>query len=346
MLHLRQHSDIAAIQIVDPLEEAPPVAARYGVTAGGTPGILDTRSTLARRAYEDYFSRHHQSVAAIMRGRAIPLLRLSTGDDVADRVAKTFCRECHALTYQQTRGMNPNPQQVLQLRDIHLPGEPAFWPPAPGWWLVAAVLVIVLVWTIIVAMRRYRIHRQRQRVLAALAGLEHELATDRTPYALARMSVLLRRLALMRFPRQQVAALTGNAWLRFLDESGGNGRFADGPGRVLASGPYQRSLPSDLDATGLVALVREWVGKNTGSADVNIEFAWPWMLAALPLPLLAPVAACRDRGGSASTALPVFQRAARDAWNQSKPTLSRAPWHCRAGLAAAGRGGGASAERG
>ena len=161
--------------------------------------------------------------------------------------------------------MNPNPQQLLQLRDIHLPGPPAFWPPAPGWWLVAAVLIALLAWVTTVALRRYRIRRQRRRVLAALASLEHKLANERTPDALAQLSALLRRLALMRFPRRHVAALTGKAWLRFLDESGGNGRFAEGPGRVLATGPYQRSLPPDLDAARLVALLREWVARNTGA---------------------------------------------------------------------------------
>ena len=158
--------------------------------------------------------------------------------------------------------MNPNPQQAFQLRDIHLPGAPAFWPPAPGWWLAAAALLALLAWLTVVALRRYHIRRRRRRMLCALASVEHALAGESTPDALAQVSVLLRRLALMRFPRQQVASLTGNAWLRFLDESGGNGRFTEGPGRVLAAGPYQRSLPSDLDAAGLVVLVREWVNKN------------------------------------------------------------------------------------
>ncbi len=161
--------------------------------------------------------------------------------------------------------MNPNPQPALQLRDIHLPGAPAFWPPAPGWWLLAAILLALLVWGTLAALRRYRIRRQRQRVLSALASLEHQLARERTPDALAYMSVLLRRLALMRFPRRHVAALTGNAWLRFIDESGGNGQFTQGPGRVLATAPYQRSLPSDLDAARLVALLREWVARNAGA---------------------------------------------------------------------------------
>lgn len=90
LLHLRQHSDVAAIQIVDPLEEAPPIAARYGVEASGALGILDVRSTTARRAYDDYFRRHHQTVAAVMRACAIPLLRLSTDDDVAAGLRRHF----------------------------------------------------------------------------------------------------------------------------------------------------------------------------------------------------------------------------------------------------------------
>ena len=160
--------------------------------------------------------------------------------------------------------MNPNGQSALQLRDIHLPGPPGFWPPAPGWWLVGAVLIALLAWGVVIGVRRYRSHLQRQRIFTTLSVLEQELASEHTPEGLARISMLLRRLALMRFPRQQVAALTGTAWLRFLDASGGNGRFTTGPGRVLGTGPYQRTVQPDLDTTGLVALVRDWVRKNTG----------------------------------------------------------------------------------
>jgi uncharacterized protein (DUF58 family) len=82
LLRMRQHCDVVAIQIVDPLEQAPPPPGRYAVAAGDRQGILDTRATAARKAYQDYFSHHHQSVAAMMGRYAIPLLRLSTADDV------------------------------------------------------------------------------------------------------------------------------------------------------------------------------------------------------------------------------------------------------------------------
>lgn len=160
--------------------------------------------------------------------------------------------------------MMADAQSTLQLRDIHLPAEPGWWPPAPGWWLLGALIIAAVIFVAIFAVKHYRAGRQRRRILSMLAQLETDMARN-SPDALARISSMLRRIALTRFPRTKVAALTGEAWLRFLDESGGNGRFRKGPGRVLASGPYQRSVVADVDVAALSALVHEWVTKNAGA---------------------------------------------------------------------------------
>lgn len=82
---LRQLGDVVALQVVDPLELAPPQAARYGVLAGGRSAVLDLRPAATRRAYQQYFDAHHAQVAATMRRHAIALLRLATDTDtVAD----------------------------------------------------------------------------------------------------------------------------------------------------------------------------------------------------------------------------------------------------------------------
>lgn len=159
--------------------------------------------------------------------------------------------------------MNPANQAALQLRDIHLPADPGWWPPAPGWWVLAVLLLALLAWTARSALRHYRLHRQRQRLLTMLDTLTRRPSDDATPQAIAEISTLLRRLALMRYPHQRVAALTGAEWLRFLDESGGNDRFSHGPGQILATGPYQPTLPADVDFTALSTLVRDWIKKNT-----------------------------------------------------------------------------------
>lgn len=154
--------------------------------------------------------------------------------------------------------------QALQLRDIHLPDAPAIWPLAPGWWLLAGVLLVLLAWASVVGWHHYRSRRERMQVLDELDRITAGLARERSPVVLAKLSTLLRQLALLRFSRTRVAGLTGDAWLRFLDESGHTTGFCAGPGRMLVTGPYQRELPEDVDVQGLVLLVRQWIDRNTG----------------------------------------------------------------------------------
>ena len=83
LLRLRQHNDVVAIQIVDPLEQSPPPSDVYGVSDGEHNGILDTRNRGQLVSYTQWCSDHHDSVAQAMRKRAIPLLHISTTDDAA-----------------------------------------------------------------------------------------------------------------------------------------------------------------------------------------------------------------------------------------------------------------------
>jgi len=92
--HLRrlsQHNDLLAIQIVDPLELTPPPANRYRVTNGvGQSGVLDTRSKKGLQSYQDFFAKHHQQVHELMRRQQIPLIQISTADDVTLSLQKYF----------------------------------------------------------------------------------------------------------------------------------------------------------------------------------------------------------------------------------------------------------------
>ena len=158
--------------------------------------------------------------------------------------------------------MNPVQPSALQLRDIHTPGVPEFWPPAPGWWLLAVAAIILLVWLGIKLRHYLRFRRQRNQVLQMLDELAGRFDSAQAPEWLSELSILLRRVALTRFPRRQVASLHGRDWLHFLDQTGGNGRFSDGPGQVIASGPYQRE--SRIEPGALISLARDWIRKNAG----------------------------------------------------------------------------------
>ena len=160
--------------------------------------------------------------------------------------------------------MNPNDQTILQLRDIHLPPPPGWWPPAPGWWIVSALLLILFTWLSRVILHRYHQHRQCQRLLTRLDTLLPPNG-NLTPQDLIGVSTLLRRLALMHYPRRRVAALTGEDWLRFLDETGATDQFTRGPGRILASDPYRPMLTGNVNYTALNTLLRNWIKRNSKS---------------------------------------------------------------------------------
>ena len=150
----------------------------------------------------------------------------------------------------------PGPAE-LDLRDIHLPADPAFWPPAPGWWLASGLILFLLILLMAQGLKVWRRQRRRQRLLKELQTLS---ALGAGPELAARVSELLKRVALSGFERQEVAGLSGEAWLAFLDRTGGDGRFSRGLGRVLADGPYLAK--TQFDAKGLVALAGDWMRRN------------------------------------------------------------------------------------
>ena len=155
--------------------------------------------------------------------------------------------------------MTPDP--LAALRDYHLPDPPGWWPPAPGWWVLIAVGLLAALLFAVWMRRRRRCLAAARQARAELAALDRQFALDRdSGVYLREISKLLRRYAIRAFPQHQVAALTGEDWLRFLDHHGGGKAFTAGPGRLLLDAPYRPAVDEGLDA--LVALVRAWVERN------------------------------------------------------------------------------------
>ena len=150
-----------------------------------------------------------------------------------------------------------DPEQI-PLRDLHLPEAVGWWPPAPGWWLLFAVLLAAAVYGLVQAWRAYRRNAPRRVALAELARLQQAWQADRDVIALGvRLSPLLRRAMLAYAPRPEIAGLTGDAWLEWLDRGLNDRPFSAGPGRLLAELPYRRPVDLfDVDAPRLIETVR------------------------------------------------------------------------------------------
>ena len=147
---------------------------------------------------------------------------------------------------------------VAGLIDIPLPQEVSLWPET---W-ASRIAVVVLLVTAVVAIWRFisyrRANRYRREALAELTRITS--APDTAPNELAaQLSLLVRRTALAAFPRQQIAPLSGAAWLAFLDQSSGGTEFSRGAGRWLVSAPYAKTEPNDSQRPELIELTRRWI---------------------------------------------------------------------------------------
>lgn len=139
--------------------------------------------------------------------------------------------------------MGPTP--TLPLKAMHAGVAPAWWPPAPGWWWLLALALLVLISVTCVCWLR----RRRLNTLAWY--FDHEVLQATTPTAqVAAISELLRRAARAIDP--QADRLLGDDWLRFLDQGMPAPVFLQGAGALLADGAYRR----EVDAESVAALQR------------------------------------------------------------------------------------------
>jgi len=142
------------------------------------------------------------------------------------------------------------------LRDIHPPPDVPFWPPAPGWIGLAALLVLVL---LVLAVREWRFRR----TLAYQALREFDARAGSAPAGDARAlaaaaSGVMKRLAQAGEGKAMVQ--TGDDWAAYL--CAGKAGFDAETAAFLALAPY---LPPDagtappIDPARLSSAVRRWI---------------------------------------------------------------------------------------
>lgn len=143
------------------------------------------------------------------------------------------------------------PQTLEGLADIVVPEPVSLMPQTVGW-IVLGVIVIALLATVAVrAWRRLRRNAYRREALALV---------ESTP--LIALPALVKRVALAAAPRTEVASLTGDAWLTFLDRTYGGDGFTNGPGRLLATVSFSPAPDDQRSSADLRNLVAIWIRKH------------------------------------------------------------------------------------
>ncbi|WP_170514314.1 DUF4381 domain-containing protein [Ruegeria atlantica] len=141
-------------------------------------------------------------------------------------------------------------KSLVELLDMLVPApvpEPIPMTPQTWGWLALAVVVVAV---IVVGLPLFRGHQRSNAYRrAALADLQ---AANDDP---AKVAEILRRTALVAYPRAKVASLHGQEWLNFLQQTAEKMPVSSPASRLLLEGSYRIS-PSSPE---LSHMARVWI---------------------------------------------------------------------------------------
>src|SRR6202012_5857465 len=133
------------------------------------------------------------------------------------------------------------------MHDFYQPAPPAWTPRTVGWYVLFAIVGLLMIWLTFRATRRWIANRYRREALRELPAT----APDG-------LSALLKRAALATWPREKVASLNGDDWINFLSATSGDDAFRQAPGNRIEEIALRPEAVSTEDSQTLQEIAANW----------------------------------------------------------------------------------------
>lgn len=159
---------------------------------------------------------------------------------------------------------------IKGIEEVTLPEKLSYLPQTIGWKVLAAILLMLLLHFLYRRTKRWwrnRYRREAQRQLLAAAYDSSRSPAER----LAAMAALLKATALWFTPREEVASLSGEAWLAYLNQqTAPEICFSDDSSTLLTCAVYQQQ-PSvtDQQIALLADDITHWIKKHPEPETVD-----------------------------------------------------------------------------
>ena len=159
-----------------------------------------------------------------------------------------------------------DPASLDNLHDIMI-AEPVSWfPPAPGWIILLSFIVVLLILFITYRLVLWWSNAYRRAAVKELNQLKVTTSNSSNDVVnhhliLCKAAEILKRTALVVSSRENVAGLTGNEWIDWLNQHGGGALFENDVAELLAVKMYNSEisgLTSDV-LTETIQKIRSWV---------------------------------------------------------------------------------------
>lgn len=154
------------------------------------------------------------------------------------------------------------------IEEIYLPETISWWPQTLTWKILTAVLIIFLLRTLYIKYRDWQNNAYRREAISTLQTIQKNAGSD--AQVLSQIGPTLKRAALVAYPRRDVASLTGQRWLAFLDNSAEKALFCNQHGKHLLLLSYQapdkwQLAPRQIES--LFTACHEWLELHQSETD-------------------------------------------------------------------------------
>ena len=153
---------------------------------------------------------------------------------------------------------------LTPLKGLHVMEQPTWWPPAYGWW-------VVLIGISVIGIILYVLYRwwQNRPIVYAMHELQKIQKISKDIEYLRALSNLMKRVAILKFSREEIAPLTEDKWQQFLIKSVPH-NFAEREAKQIAFSPYVTGFKTSIKREKLEKQTMKWIRvilKNKNSLD-------------------------------------------------------------------------------
>ena len=162
------------------------------------------------------------------------------------------------------------PDLIQQLRDIHEPAAPGFWPLSFSWWVLFSVVFVLLVGTIVwIVWRSQRLapYKRIRNMARDLTDQRESGAIDALTYA-SGINLVFKELLVDIESLTESTTAFGTTWQDLLAHRFNEQAFISGPGACLGNARFVGSSFSDEGLSGLVHSTLMRVKPSKGLANV------------------------------------------------------------------------------
>ena len=144
------------------------------------------------------------------------------------------------------------------------PAAISWWPQTTGWWWLGALLAGFAIYRGWNLLRHWYRNRYRREATARLQRLAGSVSGDNLAGEINR---LLKLTALVAYSREQVARLSGEEWVDFLNSRCQSPPFSEEQGRLLALASYTGQAVEPESGRQLIAASLAWVQLHENPRD-------------------------------------------------------------------------------